>query len=224
MGRLWNINRTHMHRKIKYILLAAAVLVAACSKEQPVNPKPEREKTDSEKVEESLLETASFVSSLGLSTLDEFIEFYKSHKDVKISDHDTTVSVIYEGFQIISAKMRNYPSKEMSSYELTVGERVTFNISPDIKLASLYDYMFPDYYLTEDEARAMIEEFNTTYESRYSLDGADMGEVRMKAFNDDGRITPSFVMNYNDGASCYFQPDLFMPTGFSLSQLSGMLQ
>lgn len=54
------------------------------------------------------------------------------------------------GFSIISAKMRNYPSKEMSSYELTVGERVTFNISPGIKLASLYDYMFPDYYLTEE--------------------------------------------------------------------------
>lgn len=46
--------------------------------------------------------------------------------------------------------MCNYPSKEMSSYELTVGERVTFNISPGIKLASLYDYMFPDYYLTEE--------------------------------------------------------------------------
>lgn len=46
--------------------------------------------------------------------------------------------------------MRNYPSKEMSSYELTVGERVTFIISPDIKLASLYNYMFPDYYLTEE--------------------------------------------------------------------------
>lgn len=189
-------------RRIVYIAVLALALVSCTAVKEAAEPVV-KEKTPAERVDSILLASASELLNLRVR---DFLECV----DILIGKADSvspggSVAIYKNGNPIVFVRF----SLDMQIpvvREIEFGGRVAFIAPSGISIEDLRYHVVGCFECeTEDKALALIESFNSLYEVSVTLDSEAVGVLRMKTWERDGKLIPAFVIDYDDGVSCYLQ-------------------
>lgn len=186
------------------VVLLALSLVSCEDTVEPAKPVA-REKTPSERVDSVLLSCVNALSALDYDNFLECIDIivdrrniFRTRRVVSISGND--------GEPILSVSF-GLDFLLLDAFEMTFADRVYFAAQSGIPILELYLYIKECMQCDSDEeAVAVVEAFNGRYDDvTVNLDREEVGVVRMKTWENDGKLYPAFVLDYYDGSSCYLQ-------------------
>lgn len=187
-------------RRIVYIAVLALALVSCTAVKEAARP-VEREKTPAERVDSTLLASVSELLNLKVSDFLECVDILIGKADSVSCDG--YIAIYKDGNPIISVR---YGLDRFVVREFCFGGRVAFSADGGISLTELQFYIAECLLCrTEDGATALVESFNSLHKVLVTLDGEVVGVLRMKTWEKEGILMPAFVIDYDDGASCYLQ-------------------
>lgn len=189
-------------RRIVYIVILAFFLASCTAVKEAAEPVA-REKTPAERTDSVLLASIDEFLSLQLRDFLECVDVIMDKAgDVPFG---RTVSIFKDGHPVLSV-LFGFDETPSFIVGITLGGKVTFDTDPAILVYNLYDYIKACLHCrTEDDAVALVEKFNSTYRVNVLLEGRQVGALHMKTLEKEGKIVPGFVIDYEDGASCYLQ-------------------
>lgn len=191
-----------MRRIIVYIAALALALVSCTAVKEAAEPVA-REKTPAERVDSTLLASVSELLNLRVADFLECVDILIDRADSVSSDG--CIAIYKNGNPIVSVRF-SLDMQVPVVREIGFGGRAAFVAGSGLSLGDLRYYIAGCLKCeTEEQAVDIVESFNSSYEVSVTLDGEAVGVLRMKTWEKEGKLMPGFVIDYNDGASCYLQ-------------------
>lgn len=189
-------------RRIVYIAALALALVSCTAVKETAEPVV-REKTPAERVDSALLASVSELLNLRVRDFLECVDILIGREDSVSCDG--YIAICKNGNPIVSARF-GLDMQVPVVREIGFGGRVAFVAACGLSFEDLRYYVAGCLECkSEEQAVALVECFNSSYEVHVTLDGEAVGVLRMKTWEKEGKLMPAFVIDYDDGASCYLQ-------------------
>lgn len=200
-----------MHRII-ILLSVVSALICSCSltkMEEPVpepTPKPWNNEFDAEVTEHLLVSAADEIESLGIGTEEELLNLML--ENMAVTEAGVLFSIEKDGETIISALVSSL-AEDARLNSITVKDSLEMQATPGIPVLDFYRLILslPED-ISEQECKEITGTFNTGYAVDCYLAGRHTGLLKMRSYQDHGKLLPGFVLDFDEGSSLFLQFEL----------------